>query len=171
VISSFSTLSPPQARTTLEVDGLRRVRDALERGVGPTVEIAVLGENLRVSREFLELIYQALDAVAQGDGVVVVRTAQGLEDANREDIAAVLAADTTASPASMTSQEAADLLNVSRPYVVKLARKGELPHTKVGNRHRFRHEDVLEYAERMRSVQDDALRKLAPEGGYTQSDF
>jgi excisionase family DNA binding protein len=37
----------------------------------------------------------------------------------------------------LTSQEVADLLNVSRPYVVKLARDGKIPHKMVGNRHRF----------------------------------
>jgi excisionase family DNA binding protein len=48
-------------------------------------------------------------------------------------------------PGSMvTSQQAADLLNVSRPHVVKLARDGGLRRVRVGNRHRFRLEGVLE---------------------------
>jgi excisionase family DNA binding protein len=47
--------------------------------------------------------------------------------------------------AELSSQETADLLGVSRPHVVKLARTGELPHRMVGNRHRFRRADVLAY--------------------------
>ena len=71
----------------------------------------------------------------------------------------------------LTSQEAADLLNVSRPYVVKLARDGVLPHHRVGNRHRFALADVLEHRGRMRATTEEALIKLAPADGYTAADF
>nr|WP_246401819.1 helix-turn-helix domain-containing protein [Jiangella mangrovi] len=74
-------------------------------------------------------------------------------------------------PVELTSQQAADLLNVSRPHVVKLARTGELPHRMVGNRHRFDLEDVLEYERRQREVRDRALAAIVPEDGYTAEDF
>ncbi len=73
--------------------------------------------------------------------------------------------------ASLSSQQAADLLNVSRPFVVKLARTGQLRHTKTGNRHRFAVADVLEYDARARRERDDALREVAPGDGYDDSDF
>jgi excisionase family DNA binding protein len=73
--------------------------------------------------------------------------------------------------AELTSQEAADLLNVSRPYVVKLARDGVLAHHRVGNRHRFTLADVLDYRDQMRAVREDALAEPAPAGGYTAADF
>lgn len=71
----------------------------------------------------------------------------------------------------LTSQEAADLLNVSRPYVVKLAREGVLPHHRVGNRHRFTLTDVLEHRAQMRATTEEALVELAPADGYTAADF
>jgi excisionase family DNA binding protein len=71
----------------------------------------------------------------------------------------------------VTSQEAADLLNVSRPYVVKLAREGVLPHHRVGNRHRFTLTDVLEHRARMRATTEEALAELAPADGYTAADY
>lgn len=71
----------------------------------------------------------------------------------------------------LTSQEAADLLNVSRPYVVKLAREGVLPHHRVGNRHRFTLTDVLEHRARMRATTEEALAELARADGYTAADF
>lgn len=74
-------------------------------------------------------------------------------------------------PVELTSQQTADLLNVSRPHVVKLARTGELPHRMVGNRHRFDLEDVLEYEDRQWRVRDQALAAIAPEDGYTAEDF
>ncbi|MFP5345671.1 MAG: excisionase family DNA-binding protein [Actinomycetes bacterium] len=73
--------------------------------------------------------------------------------------------------AELTSQEAADLLDVSRPYVVKLARNGALAHHRVGNRHRFMLADVLDYRDQMRAVREEALAELAPSDGYTAADF
>lgn len=73
--------------------------------------------------------------------------------------------------AELTSQEAADLLNVSRPYVVKLARDGVLAHHRVGNRHRFMLADVLDYRDQMRVIREKALAEIAPADGYTASDF
>lgn len=73
--------------------------------------------------------------------------------------------------AELTSQEAADLLNVSRPYVVKLARDGVLAHHRVGNRHRFTLADVLDYRDQMRADREEALAQLAPADGYTAEDF
>lgn len=71
----------------------------------------------------------------------------------------------------LSSQEAADLLNVSRPHVVKLARGGSLTHHRVGNRHRFVLADVLDYRDQMRVVREEALAELAPPDGYTAADF
>lgn len=77
----------------------------------------------------------------------------------------------TEDKATLSSQQAADMLNVSRPFVVKLARTGQLRHTKTGNRHRFALADVLEYDARVRRERDDALREMVPADGYDESDF
>jgi excisionase family DNA binding protein len=71
----------------------------------------------------------------------------------------------------ITSQEAADLLNVSRPYVVKLAREGRLAHRLVGNRHRFRLSDVRALERAQYHERDRLLAEMMPEGGYVDGDF
>lgn len=71
----------------------------------------------------------------------------------------------------LTSQEVADMLNVSRPYVVKLAREGQLPCKMVGNRHRFLLSAVQDYEELRRVERDGALAAIVPEAGYTVEDF
>jgi excisionase family DNA binding protein len=69
----------------------------------------------------------------------------------------------------MTTQEAADLLNISRTYVVKLIDQGELTAHKVGTHRRLRIEDVLAYRDRRAEHRREALRRLtemSEEGGY-----
>jgi excisionase family DNA binding protein len=63
----------------------------------------------------------------------------------------------------MTTQGVADLLNVSRPFVVKLIDDGKLNSFKVGNHRRVREVDALEYRKEMRSEQKHALDELAEE--------
>jgi len=58
---------------------------------------------------------------------------------------------------TMTSQQAADLLGVSRPTVIRLIEKYELPAQRVGTRHRLRLDDVLAYRDARRQSQYDAL--------------
>ena len=62
--------------------------------------------------------------------------------------------------ARLTTQEAADLLNVSRPFFVKLLESGEIPFLKVGNRRRILIDDVLQYKEKIHQKRTKILQKL-----------
>lgn len=57
--------------------------------------------------------------------------------------------------------EAANFLNVSRPFVIKEIDAGRLIHRMVGTHRRIRFNDLADYAKTMRSKQQEALDKKA----------
>lgn len=88
------------------------------------------------------------------------RLAELLEDLLGQ-LAAGRAVQVTALDAEVGTQQAAELLGVSRPYLVKLVEAGELPHRKVGPRRRLHLEDVMAYRTRLDQVRQDAMQDLA----------
>ena len=91
---------------------------------------------VEVPASVVKVVADALDHVQRGEHVRVI--------ADDEEI---------------TTQQAADLLNVSRPYLVGLVDRGEIPSRKVGARRRLKLADVLLYrdvdqARRLQAVAD-----------------
>lgn len=82
-------------------------------------------------------LLRLLEALARGQSPMFVEDAEGL-----------------------TTQEAADLLNVSRPTLVKLLEDGAIPYRRVGTHRRLRLADVLAYRETRSQRQKDAFDRL-----------
>lgn len=72
----------------------------------------------------------------------------------------------------MTTQQAADFLNVSRPYLIKLLEQGEVPHIKVGSHRRIRFQDIATYKQQRDTKRRQHLNELTgflqDEGFYNQ---
>ena len=98
-------------------------------------------KDLILPRHALALLRDLLAQMAQGNAVTIMPT-----------------------HAEITTQEAANILNVSRPHLVKLLEEGVIPFARVGTHRRIRLHDLLAYkAERDRRSEDalDALSKQA----------
>ena len=61
----------------------------------------------------------------------------------------------------LTTQEAAAMLNVSRPFVIKLIEDGKLSCRKVGRHRRIEFQTLVNYKQKMKSESADALQRLA----------
>lgn len=82
-------------------------------------------EALTLPREAVNLLACVLTQVVEGRGVSVVP-----------------------SYTELTTQQAADMLNVSRPYLIGLLESGTIPYRLVGRHRRVAVEDLMEYSHR-----------------------
>jgi excisionase family DNA binding protein len=132
-----SSVGPGEVEAEVAARALRRIKDFLARHPDGPDELEVLveggGEALVLPRPALGMFAQILAQLAEGRGVSVVPSA-----------------------AELTTQQAADLLNVSRPYLIGLLESGKIPFRKIGRHRRIRFEDLLEFKRR-----DDAERRRA----------
>lgn len=72
--------------------------------------------------------------------------------------------DATASaPAELTTQQAAELLRVSRSSLIKMLDEGKLPYRKVGAHRRVRYEDALLYVRNERARRARVIEELVAE--------
>lgn len=107
------------------------------------VEVKVVGkgakgESLVLPASSLKLLADILQQMASGHGV------------------AVLSVD-----AELSTQQAAEVLNVSRPFLIKLLDERKLPHRKVGAHRRVLLRDVLDYKKKTDAERLEVLRELA----------
>lgn len=102
-----------------------------------------------------ELAARLSQAVA-APGTTVVLTELELDRADALDLLDRL----QPRPEVLSSQEAADLLGVSRPHLAKLLDRGEIPSHKVGTHRRVLRADVEVYAAQIRLQRGRALTEL-----------
>ena len=99
------------------------------------------GEQIQLAPAISDLIVNLLGHVASGNMVTLVPTG-----------------------AMLTTQQAADILNVSRPFLSGLLKEGKIPHVPVGSHRRVMFKDLMAYKEQRDSTRKAALNELADLG-------
>ncbi|MBO6690240.1 MAG: helix-turn-helix domain-containing protein [Henriciella sp.] len=125
--------SIPTEDTQSSAAQLREILIAYENGE----EIIVLDEDnqrqrLVLAPQLSKLLRDILSHIEKGEGVTFVPNSKQL-----------------------TTQQAADILNVSRPFLIKLLEQGQLAHSKVGRHRRIEAAHLFAY-KRMRDAERDA---------------
>jgi excisionase family DNA binding protein len=101
-----------------------------------------------------------LDADTRGELVLMPALARSLMELLRH-VGSGRAVTIVPTDEMLTTQKAADILNVSRPHLIKLLESKALPHEKVGRHRRIRAEDVFNYKKRRDAERAQALAELA----------
>lgn len=129
---------PSEADAHLAETGSRLLAGFI--GKGPTAQIRVINsdQDVTVPVTALRLLVDILAQMAQGNAVTIVPI-----------------------HAEFTTQQAADYLNVSRPFLIKKVEEGEIPFRKVGTHRRIRFEDLVKYREISLVDQKAAADELA----------
>lgn len=134
---ALTPVQPGQKDVNTALEALPHIKDYLTRHQQQQVQLVVRdeheNESLTVPRSAVELLARILAHMAGGQGVSIVP-----------------------SNAELTTQQAADMLNVSRPFLIGLLNDGAIEFRKVGKHRRIKAESLLEY---MRA--DDRIRRNA----------
>jgi excisionase family DNA binding protein len=124
---------------TLPVTERKQVRD-LDRmlGCGAPALVSASGERLAVPPTVYEVFRKVVELMAEGKSVTLLQDNQ-----------------------VVTTQRAADLLGMSRPFFIKLLETGAMAHHRVGNQRRVYLRDVLEFARKRDEERQAALGRLS----------
>jgi len=132
-------LPPSEHDATLARDAAQAIARAARNGGAITVQIADKGVELPAST--VTVIMDILGKMAAGKGVTI--TPQNPE---------------------LTTEQAAEILNVSRPYLIKLLEEDQIPYRKVGTHRRVLLEDVLNYRAEIHKQREAALDEMVALG-------
>lgn len=133
-VQEQTVLPPKDAEALADVEAvLRSKATPIELGGGADVK-AILPEELR------EVLTNVVMALRRGQAITLAPHALRL-----------------------TTQQAADLLGISRPTLVKLLEDGKIPYETPSRHRRIQLIDLLNYQASRRGENRDALRRLAQE--------
>lgn len=130
--------------TNDEIESAAEASRALAHAQSKSGRLVLSGENgnhVQLAPAIADLIVNLLGHVASGNMVTLVPTG-----------------------AMLTTQQAADILNVSRPFLSKLLKENQIPHVLVGSHRRVMFADLMVYKERRDSTRRAALNELADLG-------
>lgn len=131
----------PSENDTEKVKAFSR---ALARKIAPESRVTIQregnGDAIEIPRTVLNVLMKVLAVMSEGKAFTLISMDEEL-----------------------TTQQAADILNVSRPYLNKILDLGDIAHRKVGRNRRIKFSDLLEYKNLQGCKSKTALQELADE--------
>lgn len=136
-----TTKIPPTTVADEAREALRTLVRVMPQERGGHLRVQPLGEpgatTITLPREALELFVEVLSQMAHGHAVTVVPV-----------------------HAELTTHQAAEILNVSRPFLVRLLSAGKIPFRLVGTHRRIRFTDLMAYKQKDDARRDEVLAQL-----------
>ncbi len=146
-MTPVSAPAQQQAQTAALSSALEKMLTVSERVAPHCHLLGPNGERISVPATIFYLLERVAEVLASGNAVTIVQVGR-----------------------DVTTQQAADLLNVSRTYLVRLLDEGKIAFRKTGKHRRLRVQDVLEYKTKRDKDRRAALRELSQMtqdfGGY-----
>lgn len=130
--------APTPREAQLAGESSRQLAACLGPGETTSLRIVEAGEEITIPVAALRMLVEILAQMGKGNAVALVPYATEL-----------------------TTQQAAGFLSVSRPHVVSLLERGELPYRKVGTHRRIQLKDILDYRQRSLVKRRTALDEMA----------
>ena len=141
IIMQMQTVMPTEKDSIAARESGRQLAPYLQPDHDLRVQVmddANTREVVSIPRAALKLLVEILAVMAEGNAVTVLPTT-----------------------AELTTQQAADILNVSRPYLVQLLETNALPCRMVGTHRRVALTDLLHYKQQSDAARREALTELA----------
>lgn len=144
-VSTTETIMPSDQDAQMARTSSTILASLLDKGGADKAHLSLKGgdeqkSEISLPASAVRLLLQALQEMAKGNAVTLLHV------------------DT-----ELTTQQAAELLRVSRPSVIKLLDEGKMPYRKVGAHRRIRYEDILFYKETERARRVAVMHELVAE--------
>jgi excisionase family DNA binding protein len=142
IATAHATVTPSEADMKLAQEGSRTLSRFLSNGEQRAIRVtdSVKSAEVVLPLDVFKLLIGILAELGRGNSVTVIP----LE-------------------AELTTQQAADLLNVSRPFLITLLTEGQIPYRKVGTRRRVKLIDIISYKNRIDEARMKVLEELTAE--------
>ena len=133
-----SLYTPPHDGDKKEIETIKQLKNLIVDPENSQIQFTTSqGDSIPIPQKVTEVLRTVIDIMAQGKGISLIPVAD-----------------------EVTTTQAAEILNISRPYLMKLINNGQIPYHHVGTHKRILLKDLLEYKKLRDANRQEGLQKL-----------